>query len=176
MDHCTIQVLYNLNFKLTGTYQMLWTKMVSFQRMKDELDDLGTHVTNKLPPIGRNACLAFIIVAVAFLFVLGFGVAYAVKTSSSDSTSSSLSSTSPTSSSLSASLSHPNYVFISNTSYSCPPLTGERLLTTMEKGQSFEGTISQIQISASQESSMIHTATPQSRPLVITIFTQVVRT
>ena len=35
----------------------------------------------------------------------------------------------------------PNYIFVSNNSQSCPPLVGERLLTTMRHGQSFEGLV-----------------------------------
>ena len=37
--------------------------------------------------------------------------------------------------------SSPNYIFVSNNSQSCPPLVGERLLTTMKHGQSFEGLV-----------------------------------
>ena len=45
------------------------------------------------------------------------------------------------SSSEAAKQSSPNYIFVSNNSQSCPPLVGERLLTTMRHGQSFEGSV-----------------------------------
>ena len=45
------------------------------------------------------------------------------------------------SSSEAAKQSSPNYIFVSNNSQSCPPLVGERLLTTMRHGQSFEGLV-----------------------------------
>lgn len=106
--------------------------MVSFQRMRDELDDLGTHVSSKLPPIGRNACLAIILTVVLVVSAIAFGIGYAAKGNGNGS--------SPVAASYSSN-SNPYYIYISNNSRSCPKLAGERLLTTMEEGQSFEGLV-----------------------------------
>ncbi len=106
--------------------------MVSFQRMKDDLDDLGTHVSNKLPPIGRTACLVLAGAAIAVVLVVGIAIGYAANSSSSSS---------PLKSSR-AIVADPTYVIISNGSYSCPALMGsDRLLTLMPAGQSFEGLV-----------------------------------
>ncbi len=104
--------------------------------MKDELDDLGVHVSNKLPPLGRNACLVAVIIVIAGLFVMGFAIGYATRSSSSD-----IEGNSESAAHESPSQSSPNYFFVSNNSQSCPPLRGHRLLTTMLRGQSFDGLV-----------------------------------
>lgn len=111
--------------------------MVSFQRMKDDLDDLGTHVTQKLPPIGRAGCAVIVAISVAVILMIGFAVGYA---SSSASSSDAGTYRDGRASAFSASAT-PNYIFISNNSHSCPPLEAERLITKMERGQSFEGLV-----------------------------------
>lgn len=143
--------------------------MVSFQRMKDELDDLGTHVSNKLPVLGRSGCLIVVAVVATLIFVVAFVIGYSIK---GDDT---VTASEPTAAksvdqvhnqdyffghdtddhldhfhAVDNDLAHgdddhafamPTYVFVSNNSYSCPELKAERLLTTMEAGQSFEGLV-----------------------------------
>ena len=102
--------------------------MVSFQRMRDELDNLETQVANKFPVMGRTGCLVMVSIAVFVLFIIGFAIGYGVHRQGKDGTTA-------------AALASPNYVFISNNSQSCPPLVGERILTTVAHGQSFEGLV-----------------------------------
>eukprot|EP00096_Caligus_rogercresseyi_P016262 TRINITY_DN8850_c0_g1_i1.p1 TRINITY_DN8850_c0_g1~~TRINITY_DN8850_c0_g1_i1.p1 ORF type:complete len:490 (-),score=121.00 TRINITY_DN8850_c0_g1_i1:86-1555(-) len=108
--------------------------MVSFQRMKEEFDDLGVHVSNKLPVIGRGACAIISALSMALLFVIIIAIWLASTTTSPRGNENSLSpALSPPS--------VPSYVFQSLNNASCPPLVGGRLLTTMEEGQSFEGLV-----------------------------------
>jgi len=99
--------------------------MVSFQRMRDELDS----IEYKLPVIGKAGCLTLAVVSFFVLFIIGFAIGYGVSNNG----------VSDLSSSEANAQSSPNYIFVSNNSQSCPPLVGERLLTTMRHGQSFEG-------------------------------------
>ena len=50
--------------------------MVSFQRMKDDLDDLGTSVASKVPPIGRAGCVAILAAVFVVVLVVGFGIGF----------------------------------------------------------------------------------------------------
>ena len=50
--------------------------MVSFQRMKDDLDDLGTSVASKVPPIGRAGCIAILAAVFVVVLVVGFGIGF----------------------------------------------------------------------------------------------------
>ena len=50
--------------------------MVSFQRMKDDLDDLGTSVASKVPPIGRAGCIAILAAIFVVVLVVGFGIGF----------------------------------------------------------------------------------------------------
>ncbi len=92
--------------------------MVSFQRMRDELDDLGTSVTNKLPPIGRNACIAVLAGVLVAAFLLGFAVSYGAQSGGGGGGAGGGSRPEASARVLAA----PNYVFVSNNSLSCPPL------------------------------------------------------
>ena len=110
--------------------------MVSFQRMKDDLDDLGTHVSNKLPPIGRAGCLAIALISIVVVLVIGIGIGVAVNRTGAGQTRSSSAGAGG------LKQSRPTFVFVSNNSYSCPELKGnDRLLTTVGEGQSFEGLV-----------------------------------
>ena len=79
-------------------------------------------VSAKLP--GKIIIWMFISIFVLILLVLGFGIG--LSSSGSDLCTSS-------------SCNLPSYIFLSNNSESCPALTGEKLLTTVADGQSFEG-------------------------------------
>lgn len=114
--------------------------MVSFQRMKDEVDNIGTSVTNKLPPIGKNTCITIVFATLLLLFVLGFAIGYSCS-GHGHTTDFKEAKSARFISDHGGGVSSPNYVFVSNNSQSCPPLRGERLLTTMERGQSFEGLV-----------------------------------
>jgi len=91
--------------------------MVNFQRMRDELDDIGTQVTNKLPPISRRAFVAVGGSVVALFVLLGLAVCFAAKGGSGSESSQAASAQA-----YSRSLASPNFVFVSNGSQSCPPL------------------------------------------------------
>ena len=78
-------------------------------------------VETKLP--GKTVLWLLVSVAVLILFVLGFGIGYGSGRNNDGSGEGRT----------------PFYYFISNTSESCPPLTAERLLTTVGQDQSFEG-------------------------------------
>ena len=99
--------------------------MVSFQRMKDEIDGWGNTITSRVPVISKSGCLLIVAISVFLLVILGFAIGYGSRPSQPASAS--------------ALIQKPNYVFVSNTSGSCPPLAGQRLLTTMNQGDSFEG-------------------------------------
>jgi hypothetical protein len=112
--------------------------------MKDDLDDLGTSVTSKLPPIGRAGCFAILGACGVVVLIIGFGIGFSVGGSG------------PGGNSLNGRPrplalnsgggggrgdNSPYYIYLANNSKSCPPLQAERLLTTMEDGQSFEGLV-----------------------------------
>ena len=90
--------------------------MSSFHRMKEEAEDVLMLVSNKLP--GRTIIWTTFGVFILIIFVLGFGIGYGSGGSES---------------------SVPVYYFVSRHNESCPALTGERLLTTLREGDSFEG-------------------------------------
>ena len=116
--------------------------------MKDELDDLGTHVSNKLPPIGRTGCIVMTVLFVAIILVIGFAIGYSsrgVGYSGGGVTDGSGPNASAFRQGGANSGAAPNYVFVSNNTMSCPPLLGDRLLTTMKRGQSFEGLVVNLQ-------------------------------
>jgi hypothetical protein len=85
--------------------------MVNFQRMKDELDGLGNSLSSRVPVIGKTGCFTIIAIAIFLVFVLAFVIGYGSHKQAAAQTG------------------------------SCPPLTGQRLLTTMEYGDSFEGLV-----------------------------------
>jgi len=91
--------------------------MVSFQRMKEDFDDISNQVSRKFP--GRPVFWLVVVSVVFLLVILGIGIGYGSKPSGGSQ--------------------FPVYLFISNLSESCPPLYAERLATTLEAGQSFEG-------------------------------------
>lgn len=101
--------------------------MVNFKRMKDELDDLGAQVRSRVPVVGKTGCTTIVLITIFLLFLIGFAIGYGTHRT--------------TSSNADSLRQQPNYVFVSNTSGSCPSLKAERLLTTMEDGDSFEGLI-----------------------------------
>eukprot|EP00092_Neocalanus_flemingeri_P106573 GFUD01136744.1.p1 GENE.GFUD01136744.1~~GFUD01136744.1.p1 ORF type:complete len:199 (+),score=28.86 GFUD01136744.1:155-751(+) len=96
--------------------------MGSFTRMKEDVEELTMQLSAKLP--GKRIIWVFLAVVVLIVFILGFGIGFASTSSNPCSGSS---------------CQVPVYLFISNNSESCPALTGERLLTTVADGQSFEG-------------------------------------
>ena len=48
--------------------------MVSFQRMRDELDS----IEYKLPVVGKAGCLILAVVSLFVLFIVGFAIGYGV--------------------------------------------------------------------------------------------------
>jgi len=94
--------------------------MVSFTRMKEDFDDISTQVEAKLP--GKTVLWLFVAICILIIFVLGFGIGFGSAGRSDPN-----------------SKAQPIYYFISNNSESCPMLSGEKLLTTVAEGQSFEG-------------------------------------
>ena len=48
--------------------------MVSFQRMRDELDS----IEYKLPVIGKAGCLTLVVVSFFVLFIVGFAIGYGI--------------------------------------------------------------------------------------------------
>lgn len=107
--------------------------------MKDELDDLGTHVTQKLPPIGRAGCVTMSVIIVLCILLIGIGIGYASAGGGGGGTGDGPYASPFISSDKEAA--SPYYVFVANNSMSCPALDGERLLTVMKEGQSFEGLV-----------------------------------
>jgi len=90
--------------------------------MKEDVEEIAMQVSNKLP--GKTILWIFLGVIILIIFVLGFGIGFASNGSSSC--------TAPE-------CRVPVYLFLSNNTESCPALTGEKLLTTVAEGQSFEG-------------------------------------
>jgi len=90
--------------------------------MKEEVEEVAMQVSAKLP--GKTVIWTFFGVLILIIFVLGFGIGFA--SNGSDPCNGS-------------SCHVPVYLFLSNNSESCPPLSGENLLTTVAEGQSFEG-------------------------------------
>lgn len=100
--------------------------MVSFQRMKDEIDGWGNTITSRVPVISKSGCLTIVAITVFLLVIIGFAIGYGSRPSQPASASA---------------LIQPSYIFVSNTSGSCPALAGQRLLTVMNHGDSFEGLV-----------------------------------
>ena len=50
--------------------------MVSFQRMKDEIDGWGNHISSRVPVVSKTACLTLTAVGVFLLFIIGFAIGY----------------------------------------------------------------------------------------------------
>jgi len=105
--------------------------LISFQRMRDEVDNLESQVVTKFPRLGRTGCLAIFATVVFVIFVLGLAIGYGIHSDRK----------SRPGGGSSISQAAPSYVFISNNSQSCPPLVAEYLLTTVGHGQSFEGLV-----------------------------------
>ena len=112
--------------------------MVSFQRMKDDFDEISNQVEAKLP---RKSfiCVAILVCAVlVFLLgiVAGVGSAGAVDCGwCGGNVSCNVGSI-------------PVYHWLGRTNESCPALTGELLLTTLSEVQSFEGLSVELQCEA----------------------------
>lgn len=87
--------------------------------MKEDLDELTTQVETKIP--GKTVLWLLVAICLLIIFILGFGIGFGSgRNRDTDSRV-------------------PFYYFISNSSESCPALSGGRLLTTVGEGQSFEG-------------------------------------
>jgi len=92
--------------------------MVSFQRMKEDFDDISNQVSRKFP--GRPVFWLVVVSIIFLLVLLGIGIGYGSAPSGQKD----------------------EVLFqywITNLSASCPPLHGEKLATTLDAGQSFEG-------------------------------------
>jgi hypothetical protein len=50
--------------------------MVSFQRMKDEIDGWGNTVTSRVPAITKSGCLTIVAITVFLLVIIGFAIGY----------------------------------------------------------------------------------------------------
>jgi len=96
--------------------------MGSFHRMKEDIEEMTMKVSAKLP--GKIIIWVSLAVVLLIVLVLGFGIGFAST------------GTNPCNGS---SCHVPVYYFLSNNYESCPALTGEKLLTTVADGQSFEG-------------------------------------
>lgn len=103
--------------------------MVNFQRMKDEIDGWGNTLSSRVPVVGKTGCFTIVAIVVFLIFIIAFAIGYGSHRVAHGSETSALTQQGP------------NYVFVSNTSGSCPPLVGQRLLTTMKYGDSFEGLV-----------------------------------
>jgi len=108
--------------------------MVSFQRMKDEIDGLGNHISSRVPVIGKSGCFTMVAIGVFVLFIIGFAIGYGSHRSNTDSNNDGIIASA-------LQLQQPNYIFLNNNTGSCPALIGDRLLTTMKEGDSFEGLV-----------------------------------
>lgn len=95
--------------------------------MKDDFDDISNQVSAKLP--GRPLFWLIVSVSLLVILLIGFGIGFGSgserggcggKAGCSEG-------------------SIPIYYFLSNKSESCPALQGERLLTSLAEGHSFEG-------------------------------------
>ena len=95
---------------------------MGFQRMKEEAEDVLMLVSSKLP--GRSIIWATFCVFILIIFVVGFGAGFGSGQNSACQ---------------GGECSVPVYYFVSQHNESCPALTAERLLTTVKRGQSFEG-------------------------------------
>jgi len=98
--------------------------------MKDEIDGLGTTISSRVPVISKAGCMTIVGISVFLLIVVGFAIGYGSRPANPNPDSAT-----------SARLIQPNYIFVSNSSGSCPALDGQRLLTTMKYGDSFEGLV-----------------------------------
>ncbi len=58
--------------------------------MKDELDDIGTQISSRVPVVGRTGCVTVLLIAVFFLFIIGFAIGYGTSRGGSGATSSAL--------------------------------------------------------------------------------------
>merc|ERR1712117_64427 len=91
-------------------------------------EDISTQVNQKLP--GKTMVWVFMGVCVALVFIIGFGIGFGSAGGAGD---------------LRQGAENcqeggiPVYYFLANNSESCPELSGERLLTTVAEGESFEG-------------------------------------
>ena len=92
--------------------------MRNFHRMKEEAEDVLMLVSSKLP--GKMIIWTTLSVVLLIMLVLGFGIGYGTRPGTDTN-------------------SVPAYYFVSQHNESCPPLIGERLLTTLREGDSFEG-------------------------------------
>jgi len=97
--------------------------MGSFVRIRDDVEELAMKVAAKLP--GKLIIWMILSVVVLVLFVFGFGIGFGT----SSRTTCRGASCPPV----------PHYILMANNSESCPALTGDKLLTTVADGQSFEG-------------------------------------
>ena len=50
--------------------------MVSFQRMKDEIDGWGNTITSRVPVISKSGCLTIVAITVFLLVIIGFAIGY----------------------------------------------------------------------------------------------------
>ena len=50
--------------------------MVSFQRMKDEIDGWGNTVTSRVPALTKSGCLTIVAITVFLLVIIGFAIGY----------------------------------------------------------------------------------------------------
>jgi len=97
--------------------------MVSFQRMKDDFDDISNQVSAKVP--GRPVFWLLVCACALVILLIGFGIGFGSRSSGSGCGG--------------RFGCNPLYYFINNSSESCPELTGERLITNLPEGGSFEG-------------------------------------
>ena len=67
-------------------------------------------------------------------YILGFAIGYGSHRSNTDSNNDGIIASA-------LQLQQPNYIFLNNNTGSCPALIGDRLLTTMKEGDSFEGKV-----------------------------------
>ena len=52
--------------------------LISFQRMRDEVDNLESQVVTKFPRLGRTGCLAIFATVVFVILVLGLAIGYGI--------------------------------------------------------------------------------------------------
>jgi hypothetical protein len=93
--------------------------MVNFQRMRDELDGLGTQVSSKLPPISKRACAAIFASVVALIVLFGLAICFGARGGGAGVNDLN---ELPSAQAHAGNPGTPRFIWISNNSQSCPPL------------------------------------------------------
>ena len=80
--------------------------MVSFQRMKEEIDGWGNTIASRVPVVSKTGCFTMVAIAAFLLIILGFAIGYGSSSGGSQAGSQAAPLTQQ----------QPNYIYVSNTS------------------------------------------------------------